>query len=462
MRLGPRAPDRLHPGSEHASPERRDRDTRLLAFCPFSAPYTWHLACTWRAAPVDHRGQSRPTPGHGRARAVCCARWLTRLSTIPPPTPSGPRTACAKPSSPAASSPASAWSRPRSRASSASGARPCAPRWPASSTRAWSSTSATAAPACASSTRARRWRSSRFAPCSRGSPPATPRPRRRRATSRTSGAILAEMRRRLDAGDLLGASDHNALLHGRILEISGHATVARLIATLKYQLVRFQYRTILLPGRSEHSFGEHSAIVQAIRAGDPTPRNAPCAPTCRTWPRRSEEKRRERAGHGAPALGARPRAPARRLRHPHAHLARRGRAQDRRHLPGPQVRRARHGRVRAQVPLRVDRRTRERGPRRGAGHQRPRRDLAQSRGRWDQPAGGGDRRARGRAHRVAADRRLGQRVARARGGGREQVEGPGLGQAPARAARAGDRASARPGGRRRRHRPPRASTRCWA
>ncbi len=82
------------------------------------------------------------------------------------------------------------------------------------------------------------------------------------------GAILAEMRLRLDAGDLLGASDQNALLHGRILEISAHTTVARLIATLKDQLVRFQYRTILLPGRSERSFSEHSRIVQAIAAAD--------------------------------------------------------------------------------------------------------------------------------------------------------------------------------------------------
>jgi DNA-binding GntR family transcriptional regulator len=81
--------------------------------------------------------------------------------------------------------------------------------------------------------------------------------------------ILAEMRRRLDGGDLLAASDENAVLHGRILEISGHTTAARLIATLKSQLVRFQYRTILLPGRSEHSFGEHRAIVAAIAAGDP-------------------------------------------------------------------------------------------------------------------------------------------------------------------------------------------------
>ena len=80
--------------------------------------------------------------------------------------------------------------------------------------------------------------------------------------------ILEGMRRRVDAGDLLGASDQNAVLHGRILEISAHGTVARLIATLKSQLVRFQYRTILLPGRSEHSFGEHAAIVEAIAAGD--------------------------------------------------------------------------------------------------------------------------------------------------------------------------------------------------
>lgn len=82
-------------------------------------------------------------------------------------------------------------------------------------------------------------------------------------------AILEEMRRRLGAGDLLGASDQNAVLHGRILDISGHATAARLIATLKSQMVRFQYRTILLPGRSERSFGEHSALIDAIAAGDP-------------------------------------------------------------------------------------------------------------------------------------------------------------------------------------------------
>jgi DNA-binding GntR family transcriptional regulator len=81
--------------------------------------------------------------------------------------------------------------------------------------------------------------------------------------------ILARLRERLDAGDLLGASDHNALLHARILEIADHATVNRLVAALNSQLVRFQYRTILVPGRPGRSFAEHTAIVDAIAAGDP-------------------------------------------------------------------------------------------------------------------------------------------------------------------------------------------------
>jgi DNA-binding GntR family transcriptional regulator len=81
-------------------------------------------------------------------------------------------------------------------------------------------------------------------------------------------AILADMRRLLDGGDLLKASDNNAILHRRLLEIGGHATANRLIAALRSQLVRFQYRTILLPRRSERSLAEHTAIVDAVAAGD--------------------------------------------------------------------------------------------------------------------------------------------------------------------------------------------------
>jgi DNA-binding GntR family transcriptional regulator len=81
--------------------------------------------------------------------------------------------------------------------------------------------------------------------------------------------ILDEMHRLREADDLVGVSEENARLHRRLMEIGGHATASRLISTLNTQLVRFQYRTILLPGRGERSLREHVAIIDAIAAGDP-------------------------------------------------------------------------------------------------------------------------------------------------------------------------------------------------
>lgn len=80
--------------------------------------------------------------------------------------------------------------------------------------------------------------------------------------------ILAEMREHSRANDLLLYSDTNGRLHRTVIRIAGHSTVERLIATLNAQNVRFQYRTILAPGRPADSLREHEAIVQAIAAGD--------------------------------------------------------------------------------------------------------------------------------------------------------------------------------------------------
>jgi DNA-binding GntR family transcriptional regulator len=80
--------------------------------------------------------------------------------------------------------------------------------------------------------------------------------------------LLREMRARRERGDLMAVSEANARLHRRIVEISGHATAARLSGQLISQIVRFQYRTVLLPGRPERSHREHTAIVDAIAAGD--------------------------------------------------------------------------------------------------------------------------------------------------------------------------------------------------
>ena len=80
-------------------------------------------------------------------------------------------------------------------------------------------------------------------------------------------SILARQRELLEAGDLLGASDANADLHAALLELSGHGTALRLIRALNSQSVRYQYRTILIPGRSAASAAEHAAIVEAVVAG---------------------------------------------------------------------------------------------------------------------------------------------------------------------------------------------------
>ena len=81
-------------------------------------------------------------------------------------------------------------------------------------------------------------------------------------------ADLAAQRKQLDRGDLLAASDANAAFHRRIVAIAQHETAERLISSLHAQMVRFQYRTILAPGRSESSFAEHLAIADAIAAGN--------------------------------------------------------------------------------------------------------------------------------------------------------------------------------------------------
>lgn len=82
-------------------------------------------------------------------------------------------------------------------------------------------------------------------------------------------ACLARQRQLLGVGDLLGASDVNADLHATLLELSGHGTAVRLIDALNSQTVRYQYRTILIPGRSAASVAEHASIVEAVVAGHP-------------------------------------------------------------------------------------------------------------------------------------------------------------------------------------------------
>jgi len=76
--------------------------------------------------------------------------------------------------------------------------------------------------------------------------------------------LVAEMQRLHADGELLEMSECNATLHRRILEISRHGVAIEVCSRLRSQVVRFQFRTVLAPGRSARSIAEHLAIVSAI------------------------------------------------------------------------------------------------------------------------------------------------------------------------------------------------------
>jgi DNA-binding GntR family transcriptional regulator len=76
------------------------------------------------------------------------------------------------------------------------------------------------------------------------------------------------MSERTEAGDLMGYSELNAVLHDRIREIGGHEAASGILERLRNQSVSQQFRLSLVPGRSNASVVEHAAIVEAVATGD--------------------------------------------------------------------------------------------------------------------------------------------------------------------------------------------------
>ncbi len=81
-------------------------------------------------------------------------------------------------------------------------------------------------------------------------------------------AMVEAMRERVTADDSIGYSELNARFHQRIWRIADHQVASDLLVTLKSQSIRFQYRTMLRPGRAADSLREHEAIVGALAGGD--------------------------------------------------------------------------------------------------------------------------------------------------------------------------------------------------
>jgi DNA-binding GntR family transcriptional regulator len=82
-------------------------------------------------------------------------------------------------------------------------------------------------------------------------------------------AMLEEMTAHVESGDPVGYSELNARFHSRIWALADLGVAERMLVNLKSQSIRFQYRTILQPGRPERSLREHARIVEALAARDP-------------------------------------------------------------------------------------------------------------------------------------------------------------------------------------------------
>jgi DNA-binding GntR family transcriptional regulator len=90
--------------------------------------------------------------------------------------------------------------------------------------------------------------------------------RRTDAEAKELLGLTSDMERLHARGALLEMSERNAAMHRRILEISQHHVARDVCHRLNSQVVRFQFRTVLFPGRSTKSLQEHKAIVDAIAA----------------------------------------------------------------------------------------------------------------------------------------------------------------------------------------------------
>lgn len=82
-------------------------------------------------------------------------------------------------------------------------------------------------------------------------------------------AIVGRMGECATSGDLMAYSELNARFHAIVLRYGGHGTLQKLLAQLQSQSVRYQFRTVLAPGRPASSLAEHQEIAAAMAARDP-------------------------------------------------------------------------------------------------------------------------------------------------------------------------------------------------
>lgn len=72
----------------------------------------------------------------------------------------------------------------------------------------------------------------------------------------------------IKAGELLAYSGCNHMFHSVVYEACPNARAVEMVLSLKNQLKKYNFKTILVPGRSGQSLEEHKAILDAVRRKD--------------------------------------------------------------------------------------------------------------------------------------------------------------------------------------------------
>jgi DNA-binding GntR family transcriptional regulator len=89
--------------------------------------------------------------------------------------------------------------------------------------------------------------------------------------------VGVQLRAAVEEGAWETYSELNRRLHDLIIEFSGQSVAKRQLERLNVQMVRFQFRLALRPGRPLESLPQLLAIVDAITAGDPDAADAAVA-----------------------------------------------------------------------------------------------------------------------------------------------------------------------------------------
>jgi DNA-binding GntR family transcriptional regulator len=82
------------------------------------------------------------------------------------------------------------------------------------------------------------------------------------------GALLDEMAAAVAAGDLTRYSHLNGQFHAALLASSRNPELKRLLDSLHFPLIRYQFRTILVAGRKVRSLDEHRRILGCVARRD--------------------------------------------------------------------------------------------------------------------------------------------------------------------------------------------------